>query len=298
MLRAELAEQGVTSLPRPRRTSAPLAASYIATILKNPHYTGVVRFEGVEYKGQHEALVTRELFEQCQRIRLGRVASREKPIVRTHYLKGTVFCGQCGSPLSYELSRGRAGGIYQYFYCLGRQARKNGCEFVATQAHVLGSLVENHWSSVQLGDAAVMSIRTIVFDYLDTVVPRRDQRREQGERRLAELQLESDKLMRAHLTDAIDTDQLRREQSRVVAAKVAIERTISESSVKADQLRLSFEHCAALLSSAHDQYLASDDNGRRDLNQGVFRRIYIWDQDIVGADYAPLFQHLLDADLA
>lgn len=55
-------------------------------------------------------------------------------------------------PLSYEISRNRLGNYYQYFYCLGRQARKNGCTFVAIQAHHAEQLFEDHWATITLPD--------------------------------------------------------------------------------------------------------------------------------------------------
>ena len=69
-------------------------------MLKNRYYVGVVRFDGVEYPGRHDPLISEELFDKCQRVRIARTQSREKPRVRTHYLKGTVHCGECGEPLS------------------------------------------------------------------------------------------------------------------------------------------------------------------------------------------------------
>jgi DNA invertase Pin-like site-specific DNA recombinase len=44
----------------------PIPVSYVEVILKNPYYTGVVVFDGVEYPGRHHALVDHETFEQVQ----------------------------------------------------------------------------------------------------------------------------------------------------------------------------------------------------------------------------------------
>ncbi len=128
MLREELNRRGVTTLPRPNRPPRPLANSHVANILQNRYYV-VGTYEGVEYPGKHPALVSEQLFATVQRIRMARHQSKEKPRIHTHYLKGSVFCGQCGEPLSFELSRNARGVLYEYFYCLGRQAYKNGCTF-------------------------------------------------------------------------------------------------------------------------------------------------------------------------
>lgn len=99
MIAEELQEQGVTVLPTPKAPSRPIATSHVDKLLMNRYYTGVVTFEGVEYPGKHEALVSEELFERCQAVRRGRRQSKEKPQIRTHYLKGSVFSvASAGSP--------------------------------------------------------------------------------------------------------------------------------------------------------------------------------------------------------
>jgi site-specific DNA recombinase len=298
MIRDELERRGVNSLPRPKRPAAPLATSHISSILKNRYYVGAITFEGVEYRGRHQPLVSEELFDRCQRIREGRVQSREKPRLRTHYLKGSVYCGNCGEPLSIQTSRGRLGTYYDYFYCLGRQARKNGCTFVATSQDTVEALVEQYWATIQLTENALTEIRRKVWEHFEAVLPERDRERQDAERRLASFQRESDKLLQAFYADAIDVDHLRVEQARIAAAKAAAERQLGQVTVALERIEDAFERCCALLADAQRHYRESDPNGRRDLNQGVFTALYIVDHEIVGADFTPVFRHLLADDLA
>jgi hypothetical protein len=48
------------------------------------------------------------------------LVQREHP----HYLKGSIFCGQCGSRLIICHAKGN-GGTYAYFICIGRQRDKD-----------------------------------------------------------------------------------------------------------------------------------------------------------------------------
>lgn len=126
-------------------------------------------------------------------MRQARRQSKEKPRLRTHYLKGSLFCGGCGEALSMEVSRNRTGNLYSYFYCLGRQARKNGCQFKAIQAHVVEDLVENYWATVSLTPARAEDIRTLVRDHLDKVSPQQNAERDKATAHLEGLDRESDK---------------------------------------------------------------------------------------------------------
>jgi site-specific DNA recombinase len=297
MIQEELASLGVTTFPRPNRPAGPLAKSYVAKVLQNRYYVGVVVFDGVEYPGRHDPLVSEELFAKCQRIREGRVQSQEKPRVRTHYLKGSLYCGECGEPLTYEVTRNRLGNYYEYFYCIGRQVRKNGCGFKATQAPLLERKIEDHWASVEVTDEFVSQIRQIVWKHIGTVMPAQDQERWDAEARLARLSREADKLLQAFYADAITTDQLRAEQTRIAASRAAAEQLLARTRVAEERVKAAAERCCDLLVRAHEHYLAHDDQGRRELNQAVFRKIYVHDDDVVGSDLTPAFHKLLHEDL-
>ena len=52
-----------------------------------------------------------------------------------------------------------------------------------------------------------------------------------------------------------------------------------------------------MLGQAQQHYLASPDQARRYLNQGVFERIYIDDDEVVGSDLTPVFQRVMADDL-
>ena len=297
MLRDELEAQGVTTLARPKQPARPLTNSIIHSILRNPYYTGVVIFGGAIYAGRHEPLVTAELWTKVEAIRHGRSHAKEKPAVRTHYLKGSLFCGQCHAPLGYEISRNRLGNYYEYFYCLGRQSRKNGCTFVAVQAHRAEQLVQDHWATIALPDATLTSVRELVITHLDSVLKERTQQARQAETTLIETANQSERLMQAYYAGAIDTDLLRTEQERLRTARVAAERQLRNHQATRDKLHTALDQCLSVLHDGQQQYLAATDTSRRDLNQAVFDKIYLDDDEIVATEHRAVYHHLLSDDL-
>ena len=298
MLASELQRLGVTTLPIPSRPAAPISTSHVNSILKNRYYLGYVKFEGIEYEGSHERLVSNELFETVQHVRQGRYQSREKPSIHTHYLKGAIACGACGELLALEVSRNRLGTHYWYFYCLGRQRLKNGCQFRAIQAHVVEQLIEDHWMTITHARDVIDTIRQIVWSHIERLLPSQGAKRADVERRLTALQYQSDKLMQAHYADAISLDDLKREQQRITTERGVLQMYLAQQQHNEDHLRERLQTCCALLASAHTHYLTANDQQRRDLNQGVFERIYIDDDEIVGSTLTPVFRQLLSDDLA
>jgi site-specific DNA recombinase len=297
MLRDELAKHDVNTLPKPSRPSNTISLSHIYVILSNRYYVGVVKFEGVEYPGKHPALVSEELFARVQRVRASRKQSGQKPRVHSHYLKGTLYCGNCGEALTFEQSRNRAGTLYDYFYCLGRQRLKNGCDFIATQAHVLEDLVEEKWASVMLPADRIDAIRRLVLEHLDAVLPNQERDQARAEREVFELNRQSDRLLQAFYADAIALDHLKQEQARIAAARASAQAELERTLADRDLLVQKLDYLCTVLADAQRYYVGATPVLRRQLNQSLFERLYVYDDEVIGSDLAAPYQRLLAATL-
>lgn len=101
-----LEDRGLTSRPTKRFPEGPVSRSRIHKMLRNPYYVGLVTYDGVQYPGRHEPLITPSTFEAVQEVLDQRSLGKEKPVARTHYLKGIAACGLCGSRLGISLTAG------------------------------------------------------------------------------------------------------------------------------------------------------------------------------------------------
>lgn len=88
-----------------------LSRSYFETILKNRFYLGYFVWQGVEYKGIHEPLISSQLFEQVQGIFRG----RNKAKLRKHNFAfaGLLKCAHDGCTVTAEMQKGK----YVYYRC-------------------------------------------------------------------------------------------------------------------------------------------------------------------------------------
>jgi len=104
-----LNEQGLRTL-----RGRPFTKDAVRTILTNPFYYGVVRYRGayvrrqegsakeIIVEGQHEPIITQELFERCQQARAARRARiKNRQFTRHTYLLngGLLVCAHCGLAL-------------------------------------------------------------------------------------------------------------------------------------------------------------------------------------------------------
>lgn len=115
----EAAEQAKSAGLVYRRTAGPLPVSNIHAILRNRLYTGDFEWNGRRYRGRHEPLVTRELWERVQGILDGRNARKIRHDTHNFAFSGLMNCGHCGCALVGELKNGR----YVYYHCTGYKGK-------------------------------------------------------------------------------------------------------------------------------------------------------------------------------
>ena len=96
------------------RAGKPIARSMIGTLLGNAFYTGRFVWKGREYPGDHDALVSLDLFQRVQ----AELRHDGKPLVmpkRVFAYGGLVRCAHCGCSVTAEMKKGK----YVYYHCTG-----------------------------------------------------------------------------------------------------------------------------------------------------------------------------------
>jgi len=117
-LTAEFNRKGLTTRPNPNNDAHPILLPTLNKILTNRFYYGVVVWNGDEYKGTHEPLITRELFDEV-RVRLKERRTYIKPAAKKSFpFRGFLRCGYCGMSITAEEQQGKNGkGRYVYYHC-------------------------------------------------------------------------------------------------------------------------------------------------------------------------------------
>lgn len=69
--------------------------------------------------------------------------AKERDRKHHHYLKGSLVCRLCGPRLMFVKARGKGGGIYPYFACIGR-IRRTGCKLPYVPAAGIEDRVAAH----------------------------------------------------------------------------------------------------------------------------------------------------------
>ena len=111
----------------------------ILYMLRNRTYLGLICYDGKEYRGQHEAMVSPDLFDAAQRLLPGtRHAPRPKAQKYPYILAGLVYC-DCGKRMTPASAYGR-NGRYNYYQCTDTKDCRQRVRAEKVEAKVLDTL--------------------------------------------------------------------------------------------------------------------------------------------------------------
>lgn len=277
-LHRELVRRGLTSPPSPRRPSMPIGKSTVHRILTNPYYKGDVRYKGVTYKGSHEPIVPREVWYQVQAVLDAHKSAADATQVHDHYLKGTVYCGQCGSRLIICHARNKQNKVYPYFVCSGRHGGTTNCTRQAMLIEDVEHLIEDLYETIQVSAKTRQDLADMLhaeFDRLMASETKELARLTQDRDRLED---ERVKLLQAHYAGAVPLDLLKKEQDRIGAELEVIGNRLAAHHDEYAAARANLDDSLGLLAHVADIYRRCDDANRRLCNQAFFTAISI-DED-------------------
>ncbi|MFA6105806.1 MAG: recombinase family protein [Patescibacteria group bacterium] len=93
------------------QSNSKLSVSVLQSILKNPFYSGVFKYNGELHEGKHEPMITKKLFDEVQTIMQNR--GRPHKIKKHEYIFCSLMkCGSCGCYITAERQKGHV-----YYRC-------------------------------------------------------------------------------------------------------------------------------------------------------------------------------------
>jgi len=293
----ELTTRGLTSVPTASKPGKPLGTANMQRLLRHPYYMGIVRYRGVLYPGKHEPLVTPETWQKVQEVLAANNIAGDKQREHNHYLKGSIYCGGCGSRLVVSHAKNRHGTIYEYFICLGRQQKRTDCLQQAVRIDQTEDAVADVYAAIQLTTDQADQVRDFVLDEMNKVHAATKKERTRQERRLATLRGERQKLLEAHYADAIPLELLKTEQTRIARDITNAEARLATLEGDFTSAKTNLAKALALVQDCHAAYLSAPDKLRRQFNQAFFERLLIDDNYTVTGQLAPPFDTLLGDEL-
>jgi site-specific DNA recombinase len=294
----ELTDRGLTTRATPKWPSKPLNVTTLHKLLRNPYYKGEVHYRGAAYPGLHEPLVDPHTWQRVQDILTAHNTAGTHQRTNQHYLRGSVYCGSCGSRLMVTTARNKWGTEYPYLVCSGRTRRVTDCQRQAMPIQLIEELIEDEYRTIAISPQLRDDIEQLVLEDFDNLQAAAAGERQQMERQRIELTAQRQKLLDAHYAGAIPLDLLKSEQDRIAGQLMRIQEGLSEADATYEQARTTLADTLDLTRDCHAAYLGASDDTRRLFNQAFFAKIYIDEDDerrerAVRVDYNEPFDNLL-----
>ncbi len=209
-----------------RNGGTPLARSTIYRMLGNPFYHGLIVMGGDVYPGKHEPIVTKEEFDQVQRIlrRDGRAHNTRHDFALT----GCIRCGTCNAIVTASEHRNRFGSLYHYYHC-SKRPRSVRCDEPHVRADALESQALDFLERIFVpDDYLAWAIR-----HLDEVAAAEGVSRagDDGRRRaaIAAAERQVENLTRMSLRDLVSDEEYVREKTRLLGEVESLRRAEAEN---------------------------------------------------------------------
>jgi len=118
------------------------ALSGVLNAVGNERYTGVYIYSGHRIEGGMPAIISREEWEEAQKMRKKTSKHYETGAV-DYLLTGKAFCGHCGAAMVGDCGTSKTGARYYYYTCQAHKARK-GCDKHSVPKQYLEDTVMNY----------------------------------------------------------------------------------------------------------------------------------------------------------
>jgi site-specific DNA recombinase len=173
----------------------------ITNVLENQLYTGVIVFKDKISPGQHDAIISSELFAAAQTKRIQNKEINQKAFKRQALLSGFIFCKHCGG--RYFL-RSKSSD-HKYYTCYSRA--KNRPHMIKDP-----NCKNKIWSLAEMDEYVEAEIFKLAADkdyFYSCVEKPAEERDNKGiQKRLVEIEKQIEKLMELYQFDKIPIEQL------------------------------------------------------------------------------------------
>lgn len=264
-----------------------LVKSRMATLLGDPFYYGMLRWNGEVYPGKQDPLVSKELFDAVQMT----LRSKNTPKYRKHFFtfKSLIECDRCGGRITWEVHKGLIYGHCNYKY-------KDCTERTWYKEHEIEKQIVNALSTLQIKKSGLFEwIQMALKEKHRKKVTLYNTRTKDLNARLEQIQRRLDRLYDDKLDQKITPDYYEKKFREYTEEKDNIVRSIKRGS---DSDTKYFEFNSSLFELAQrskDIYQAlQDTEQKRALLRLIFKDIRLFEGKIV-CEYTQAFKLLLEA---
>lgn len=290
-----MAALGLSTRPTPKIPSKPVTKTSIEKMLKNPYYAGVIRYNGIEYDGAHEALIDLETFNKVQNI-IQSHHNGERTREHPHFLKGLVYCWNCKSRMVVTHAKSHTGNVYPYFICAGRHRTKSSRQTCKMRSILIDEVeyqLEKIFDNYTIKPDDRLLLEAQIQGFINKENEKFKIELDALRREKEKIEHKQEKLLEAHFNDAIPMSLMKREQQILSKQLAAIEHEISVRSTTFDDILKNLSLAFDLLEDCGRTYRKANDNIKKLMCQAIFNRIWIHEDGTVTTEFTDIYKNIV-----
>ncbi len=254
------------------KSNKELSISNYQQILKNPIFTGLMRYNGEIYEGKHEPIITKKLFDTAQEVMIRKSKPKGKGL-KSYLYRGFFHCGECGCFITTETQKG-----HNYLRCT---KRKNPCLQKYVREEIITSEIKENIKKVSLSSAWANASINYFENEKMKIAQAESSFAQKARNELVEIETKLDRLLDLQLDGNLSQAEYTAKKYKLILAKKDLEEKISAFGRKSNNR---FELAIAFLKEANqaEKYAQQENPERiRDFLKKIGSNFRIADRTLV-----------------
>ncbi len=243
------------------RSGTPFTMSALAKMLQNPFYIGLIRIRktGQMFDGNHEPLVSADMFEAVQALLAGKKVDRINRQV--FQFSRIATCASCGYSLIAERKKGHV-----YYRCHNRPFKNPAvCPSTSVREEFIDEAIINCLADVDLTDDELAMARTVLSRKRKDLQQERNEMIQAQQLQLDRVQSRLAKLMDLLMDGTVDKALFNDKQNALLVEKVRIQEMLAESRQGSTRVVEELENTVELAKSPSMLYKVASSEKKREL---------------------------------
>lgn len=271
-----------------------LGHSVIHTILNNHFYYGLIRWHGESKIGNHQPIISKELFDTCQYVLAKHRNFLLRRRVHDFLLRGFMYCSDCGQRYTAEWHKKDSlkarGGKIAYYHCPKRE--RNGCPSPYVEMADLEKQVVEQFKVMQFRGEFIEAVVRKTREIVDKNRKMSSSLKQGVLNQKSGLEGKRNKLEDALIDGTIDRDTFKRKHSEIQEKILNLEEQTQEIDDR-NRVDISLiEEVLAFTRNIHQTYVDAPGFLKRHYLRFFFEKLMVKDRKIVAAIPTPVFKTL------
>ena len=251
---------------RSPRFKGKFSKSMVERILRNPFYTGQMRYEGELFPGNHDAMLSVQEFEEIQR-RLS-LKKHQKLVKQEFVYRGLVKCAECGCSIVGIRKIKPTGKLYEYYTC---SKRRGSCSQAPLKPESIDWQVEERLQSVSIDERVWKLCKELLKLHYGQQIEGQVHLREKWEKDMQSIDRRLGKLLDGYVDETIDKESYSAKKNELLRDKRSLEEKLQDGSESTKHWLLDAEEFFDKAHYAYERF--ADPSSPLEVRQGVLKSI-------------------------